>query len=96
MDFSKGIAKEVEQWDMKDLANEYYLPFSWSVCLDRALSYSEDGLKPIQRRILWTAYQEKLSPTSKYMKSATFEGRVMNYSPHGGCLTSDTNMFLLN
>ena len=96
MDFSKGIAKEVEQWDMKDLANEYYLPFSWSVCLDRALSYSEDGLKPIQRRILWTAYQEKLSPASKYMKSATFEGRVMNYSPHGGCLTSDTKMFLLN
>lgn len=85
-------AKILEKWDMEVLANKYYLPFAWSVCLERALPFAEDGLKPIQRKIVWTGYKEGLTDKSKFMKSATFEGKVMQYSPHSGSYASICNI----
>ena len=85
-------AKVIKREDVGNFVEDRYLPFSWSVCLDRALVYSQDGLKPIQRRILWTAYKLGLTDKSPKMKSATFEGRVMKYSPHGGSYGSIVNM----
>lgn len=86
----RGVAKTVEERNIEDYIEDNYLPFSWSVCLDRALVYVEDGLKPIQRRILWTAYKNGITDKSPKMKSATFDGKVLEYSPHGGCFRGDT------
>ena len=89
---AQSHAKYLETWDMEVLANKYYLPFAWSVCLERALPFAEDGLKPIQRKVVWTGYKEGLTDKSKFMKSATFEGKVMQYSPHSGAYNSICNI----
>lgn len=91
-ELTQSIAKVLTESEVNDYVEENYLPFAWSVCLDRALVYSQDGLKPIQRRILYTAYKEGLSDKSPKMKSATFSGRVMKYSPHGDCYGSIVNI----
>lgn len=91
-ELTQSIAKVLTESEVNDYVEENYLPFAWSVCLDRALVYSQDGLKPIQRRILYTAYKEGLSDKSLKMKSATFSGRVMKYSPHGDCYGSIVNI----
>lgn len=57
-ELTQSIAKVLTESEVNDYVEENYLPFAWSVCLDRALVYSQDGLKPIQRRILYTAYKE--------------------------------------
>lgn len=89
--YTKG-AKRVETAEVEDFINSLYLPYAWSVCLDRALVYAQDGLKPIQRRILYTAYYDKITDKSPKIKSATFEGRVMKFSPHGGAYGSIVNI----
>lgn len=86
------VAAEVDEQEISEYVENNYLPFSWSVCLDRALVYSTDGLKPIQRRILYTAYKTGITDKSPKIKSSTFEGRVMAYSPHGGCYGSIANL----
>lgn len=85
-------AAEVIQANVEDYVSDNYLPYAYSVCLDRALTYARDGLKPIQRRILYTAYKHNITDKSPKMKSAQFEGLVMKYSPHGGCYSSIVNM----
>jgi DNA gyrase subunit A len=55
-----------------------------SVIVDRALPDVRDGLKPVQRRILFAAYQEGVLPGRKHVKSAKIVGEVMGkYHPHG-------------
>lgn len=88
----KKIAKEVTVTPVEEYVENAYLPFAFSVCLDRALVFVEDGVKPIQRRILWTAYRNHVTDKSPLMKSATFCGRVFAYSPHGDCYLSLINM----
>lgn len=85
-------AKEVIKKQVEDYVQENFLPYAYSVCLDRALVYDTDGLKPIQRRILFTAYKNGLTDKSARMKSATFTGKVMEYSPHGDCYSAVVNM----
>ena len=89
--FENG-AKVIEESPMEEFVEEAYLPFAWSVCLDRALVNVCDGLKPIQRRILYTAYMKKLTDKSAKIKSVIFEGDVLRYSPHGGAYSSIVNM----
>lgn len=88
----KSVAAVVDEREISEYVGDNYLPFSWSVCLDRALVFSTDGLKPVQRRIIYTAYRTGLTDKSNKVKSSTFEGKVAAYSPHGGCYGSIVNL----
>ncbi|HEY6459994.1 MAG TPA: DNA gyrase subunit A, partial [Polyangiaceae bacterium] len=61
-----------------------YLDYAMSVIVSRALPDARDGLKPVHRRILYSAYEQGLVPGSSYRKSATIVGDVLGkYHPHG-------------
>ncbi len=65
-------------------AQSRYLNYSLSVITSRALPDVRDGLKPVQRRILYTMSQQRLDFTAKHRKCAKVVGDVMgNYHPHG-------------
>ena len=61
-----------------------FLEYSMSVITDRALPDLRDGLKPVNRRILWSMYESGYTPDKPHRKSAKTVGEVMgNYHPHG-------------
>ena len=61
-----------------------YIEYAMSVIVGRALPDVRDGLKPVHRRILYTMYEDGLTPDKKYKKSATTVGSVLgSYHPHG-------------
>lgn len=61
-----------------------FLDYSMSVIVSRALPDVRDGLKPVNRRILYTMYEDGLTPDKQYRKSATTVGDVLGrYHPHG-------------
>ena len=69
---------------LRQAAQERYLNYSLSVITSRALPDVRDGLKPVQRRILYTMSQQGLTATAKHRKCAKVVGDVMgNYHPHG-------------
>ncbi len=69
---------------LRQAAQERYLNYSLSVITSRALPDVRDGLKPVQRRILYTMNQQRLDATAKHRKCAKVVGDVMgNYHPHG-------------
>jgi DNA gyrase subunit A len=69
---------------LHDLAQTRYLNYALSVITSRALPDVRDGLKPVQRRILFTMWRERLTVDAKFKKCAEVVGRVMgDYHPHG-------------
>jgi topoisomerase-4 subunit A len=73
-----------EQIPLKDYAEKAYLDYSMYVVLDRALPHVGDGLKPVQRRIIYAMSELGLSATSKHKKSARTVGDVIGkFHPHG-------------
>lgn len=69
---------------LRQAAQEKYLNYSLSVITSRALPDVRDGLKPVQRRILYTMSQQGLTSSSKHVKCAKVVGDVMGrYHPHG-------------
>jgi topoisomerase-4 subunit A len=65
-------------------AERAYLAYAMSVVKSRALPQVEDGMKPVQRRILYAMNEMRLSATSKHVKSARVVGDVIGkYHPHG-------------
>jgi len=69
---------------MSDIMHESMLPYAEHVILDRAIPRVEDGLKPVQRRILYTMYEMGLTPDKPYRKSAAVVGDCLaKYHPHG-------------
>ena len=69
---------------LHDAAKERYLNYALSVITSRALPDVRDGLKPVQRRILFTMGQQGIRSTSKHRKCAKVVGDVMgSYHPHG-------------
>ena len=61
-----------------------YLDYAMSVIVARALPSAQDGLKPVQRRILYAFHEQGIRPGSRYKKSAGVVGEVMkSYHPHG-------------
>jgi DNA gyrase subunit A len=71
----KEITKEME---------ESYIDYAMSVIISRALPDVRDGLKPVQRRILYAMYEMGLKSDAKFRKSAAVTGEVMGkYHPHG-------------
>lgn len=75
----------VETVPLHETTRERYLNYALSVITSRALPDIRDGLKPVQRRILYAMYHNlRLTPDSRYRKSATVVGEVMGkYHPHG-------------
>jgi DNA gyrase subunit A len=67
-----------------------YLDYAMSVIIGRALPEVRDGLKPVQRRILYAMFREGLLPGRKYSKSAGVVGEVLKkYHPHGDSAVYD-------
>ncbi len=78
------IQENFEQLPLKDFTEKAYLDYSMYVILDRALPHIGDGLKPVQRRIVYAMSELGLSALAKYKKSARTVGDVLGkYHPHG-------------
>ena len=73
-----------EQQPLADFAEKAYLNYSMYVILDRALPFVGDGLKPVQRRIVYAMSELGLHNAAKYKKSARTVGDVLGkFHPHG-------------
>ncbi|MCL4406326.1 MAG: DNA gyrase subunit A [Patescibacteria group bacterium] len=69
---------------------EAYLDYAMSVIVGRALPDARDGLKPVQRRILWAMWDMGLSAGAKFMKAARVTGECLGkYHPHGDVAVYD-------
>ncbi len=76
----KGVKPREIVQEMKDS----YIDYAMSVIVSRALPDVRDGLKPVQRRILYTMIEDGLRHTAKTRKSATVVGGCLGrYHPHG-------------
>ena len=74
----------IEQVSLKQYAEKAYLDYSMYVILDRALPNIGDGLKPVQRRIVYAMSELGLKATAKFKKSARTVGDVIGkFHPHG-------------
>src|SRR5881227_650970 len=78
------IIPEVEHQAVADFARKAYLDYSMYVILDRALPALADGLKPVQRRIVYAMSELGLQASAKHKKSARTVGDVLGkFHPHG-------------
>jgi DNA gyrase subunit A len=76
---------------LHEAAQARYLNYALSVITPRALPDVRDGLKPVQRRILYTMWQQNLTADAKHRKCAKVVGDVMgNYHPHGDTALYET------
>lgn len=74
----------IERIPLRDYTEKAYLDYSMYVILDRALPNISDGLKPVQRRIIYAMSELGLKSTAKFKKSARTIGDVLGkYHPHG-------------
>lgn len=74
----------LEDVDVSEKMRSSFLDYSMSVIVARALPDVRDGLKPVHRRILYTMYEDSLTPDKPFRKSATTVGDVLgSYHPHG-------------
>ena len=73
----------VKQINIDDEVRESYLSYAMSVIVSRALPDARDGLKPVQRRILYAMHDMGMRPNTAYKKSARVVGEVLGkYHPH--------------
>ncbi|MDH5660381.1 MAG: DNA topoisomerase IV subunit A, partial [Gammaproteobacteria bacterium] len=74
----------IENIELKEFTEKAYLDYSMYVILDRALPHIGDGLKPVQRRIIYAMSELGLKAGTKFKKSARTVGDVLGkYHPHG-------------
>ena len=86
-----GGPTEPEGVALHEAAQTRYLNYALSVITSRALPDVRDGLKPVQRRILYTMWQQNLTADVKHRKCAKVVGDVMgNYHPHGDAALYET------
>lgn len=84
------IGSEIIPADIAGEMRTAYLDYAMSVITQRALPDARDGLKPVHRRILYSMYENGLTPTAKFRKSATVVGDVLgSYHPHGDASVYD-------
>ncbi len=87
--FEKGdrVNTEIGYIKPREITEEMrdsYIDYAMSVIISRALPDVRDGLKPVHRRILYTMYEDGLTHTAKFRKSATVTGSCLGrYHPHG-------------
>ena len=78
------MSEKLEQQSLSQFSERAYLDYSMYVILDRALPHIGDGLKPVQRRIIYAMSELGLSSAAKYKKSARTVGDVIGkFHPHG-------------
>ncbi|MEN5288997.1 DNA topoisomerase IV subunit A [Stenotrophomonas lactitubi] len=83
-DLARPVFHGFEQLPLREYAERAYLDYSMYVVLDRALPFLGDGLKPVQRRIIYAMSELGLNAASKPKKSARTVGDVIGkYHPHG-------------
>ncbi|HBF40509.1 MAG TPA: DNA gyrase subunit A, partial [Anaerolineaceae bacterium] len=76
-----GLVRKV---DIDHEMQQSYLDYAMSVIVSRALPDARDGLKPVQRRLLYAMFDMGIRPDSQYKKSARIVGEVLGkYHPHG-------------
>ena len=86
-----GGPNDPEAVALHEAAQSRYLNYALSVITSRALPDVRDGLKPVQRRILYTMWQQNLTADAKHRKCAKVVGDVMgNYHPHGDSALYET------
>ncbi|MCW9003885.1 MAG: DNA topoisomerase IV subunit A, partial [Gammaproteobacteria bacterium] len=74
----------IERQPLAEFTEKAYLDYSMYVILDRALPFIGDGLKPVQRRIVYAMSELGLNASAKYKKSARTVGDVLGkFHPHG-------------
>ena len=84
MTIEQVTAAEITTMPMATFAEQAYLDYSMYVILDRALPHVGDGLKPVQRRIVYAMSELNLHANAKYKKSARTIGDVIGkFHPHG-------------
>lgn len=84
MDLSEADGSGIILTSLEEVLHNSMIPYTEHVVLDRALPRVEDGLKPVQRRILYTMLELGLQPDKQYRKSARIVGDCMGkYHPHG-------------
>jgi topoisomerase-4 subunit A len=88
-----SVALHLPEDPLKDLVNENFLQYASYVIRDRAIPQLEDGLKPVQRRILH-ALQEK--DDGRFNKVANIVGHAMQYHPHGDASIEEALVNLTN
>src|SRR3984957_2455465 len=75
---------EIERMPLGEFTEKAYLDYSMYVILDRALPHIGDGLKPVQRRIIYAMSELGLKASAKFKKSARTVGDVLGkFHPHG-------------
>lgn len=85
-----GLSRPEEHAPLHEIAQEKYLSYALSVITSRALPDVRDGMKPVQRRILYTMWQQRITHDAKHRKCAKVVGDVMgNYHPHGDAAIYD-------
>ncbi len=85
MDIQEALAKsKIIDVNIEKEMKQSFLDYSMSVIVSRALPDVRDGLKPVHRRILYSQYEDGLTPEKPYKKCATTVGNVLGrYHPHG-------------
>ena len=80
----QDIIKRIYDYSLEDIMGDRFSRYAKEIIQDRALPDVRDGLKPVQRRILYTMYQGKNTYDKPYRKCAKTVGDVMgHYHPHG-------------
>ena len=84
-----NVFDKIHEVDLKDTMEESYINYAMSVIASRALPDVRDGLKPVQRRILYSMSELNNTPDKPHRKCARIVGDTMGkYHPHGMQLRS--------
>lgn len=89
-ELTNAVIDGIRQVNIEEELKKSYIDYAMSVIVARALPDVRDGLKPVQRRILYAMYKEGLTPGGKYSKCMGVVGEVMKkYHPHGDAAVYD-------
>ena len=85
------LAKEIVPVNIEDELKTSYLDYAMSVIVSRALPDVRDGLKPVQRRIIFAMHEQGMFHSKAFVKCAAVVGEVLKkYHPHGDMAVYDT------
>lgn len=80
----ENIVEKIYDYTLEEIMGDRFGRYAKSIIQDRALPDVRDGLKPVQRRILWSMYESKNTYDKPFRKSAKAVGDIMgHYHPHG-------------